>query len=296
MFTAFGDVGMKRRTVLASVASGTATIAGCALMDSESTDETPDGPSNSSTDGTSGDDPRTAGESPDVPTQTGECGPAGQRLSELLTDDAGPACDDPYRTTDLRIENERGTALTAGVRIEHEESTVFEADADLEPGEYVDEEPEISPEQFDTVTVTLPDGSEFTDSWSGDSCRLHGVAIGEDGIEAGYVEPVDGVVDGAGTCYPERENRFRVSNSTEDSQTVTATIVDHCAETTTESTMELRGGGAEIVTKTLLTGGRYTVAVDVENGPGATGEYGADCGPFRVIILEDEIRFTISMY
>lgn len=299
ILTEGNDEGMKRRTLLASVAASTAAIAGCVSGSSESDEEMQNDPpeSGDSAGENTADDHGTAGNSPDIPEPTGECGPATAKLSNFLTGELGPEYDSSQRTLDIRIENERDSSLAADVRIEHGESTLWESGFDIGPGEHVDESPDISADRLDSVFVTLSDGNKFTDSWSGDSCRLHGVAVAPDGIDAGYLQPVDGSVDSNWACYPKRENEFRVVNSTEESQTGTATVVDHCAETTvTESTMELRRGEHETVTESLLTGGRYTVAVDVENGPGATSEYGEDCGRFRASVNEDEIHFNNMIY
>lgn len=297
---------MKRRTVLAAVAASTVGVSGCSALSSDS-DRTgspeddnqtdPEAPVDESPGGDGQTDPgESADESPPVPEPSGECGPASQPLRDVLTDDVGPDCDVSDRTPEVRFENGRDAGLSAEASIDHDGDTVWEASIELDPGQDTDMDPDLPAERIDSVTITFSDGTEFADEWSGDSCRLHGVAIGDEDIEAGFVEPVDGSIDGSFACYSGRAREFKVSNSTEEELAVTVTVVDHCAETTSETSMELRRRAEDTVTESLLIGGRYTVVVDVDGGPDGTAEYGANCGVYRASIHEDEISFGSIIY
>lgn len=290
---------MKRRDVLALVASSSVVFSGCVFKGSDSEGGSPQDPTESgNTTGTNqGQDAQLSPEeSPDIPETTGQCGPAAQPLSELLISDKGPDCDVQQRTPKIRFGNERTSDVVADVRIEQDGTAVWEDSIDVAAGEYIEKNPDLPADQLDSVRVILTNETDFVGSWDEDSCRLHGVAITEEGVETGLIKPVNGSIDGSWACYPGQTNEFRVVNSTDETQQVTASVVNHCDESMIESSIEMPSGNHETVTESIITGGRYSIVVDVENGPGATTEFGDHCGRFRASIQTDEIHFSNMIY
>lgn len=259
---------MKRRALLATAALGGGAILGGCLDEAGESD---DGNGSEPPTGSSGETP------------AGDCGPAADPLSELLGDDSGDldACFEGA-TPDLVVENGRGDALAATVAVDD----VFEESYDLEPGERAIERGPFEAAAGLEVTVTLEDGIELTESWDERSCYRHGVAITDDGLEVGWVEPLQGPGDTQHDCYPGSDAPLEVGNVGEP-RTVTVTIEDRCAGTSTTETLELEADDGDRLDGLLESGGVYDVTVDVEGGEAETYEFHEGCWGVSALVDED---------
>lgn len=274
---------MNRRAVLAAVAGGSVSIGGC-LTDAPRDDGGTDG-SPESGGGTAGggDDERRPDEQsarslPESPA-SGDCGVAAEPTSARLTDAVGDPeyCFDGA-TPDLVVANERDRPVSATVSV----STV-EEDFDLDADERVVERSafEAAPDLAATVTV---DGEEYTWTWDERSCYRHAIAIVDDGVEFGRIEPLEGPGDTQHDCYPGRPTEIRLG-AEGSPRTVTVTIDDRCTGTRTTETVDVDGGAR--LGDALVNGGNYDVAVDVHDGGSAVYEYREMCWGLIASIDED---------
>lgn len=275
---------MNRRTLLSAVAAGGgAVLAGC-LADRNGSDGA-DG--SGGTDESNGTDGPTL-PSPAEPTTTGDCGPADAPLSSLLGDETGDPgfCFEGARP-DLAIANERDESVTANVRID-----ALDASYELEPGERVVERRAFEAAADREATVMLEGSDEtFAGRWDARSCYRHGLAVTDDGLEIGWIEPLRGPGDTQHDCYPGTGARLEVGNLG-GIRTVTVIVEDRCAGTKTEETIELEKG-RETIEDALVNGGNYDVTVDVHDGGEASYEFREGCWGVSAQVEEDgSVRIT----
>lgn len=249
---------MNRRALLSSVAG--VGFAGCLGRSDPSPKPSDDGSSE--------------GE-PSVPS--GSCGVAAKPLSSLLVSEGGTeACFDGAEPS-LAVENERGGPIEAAVEISHEGAGApFLAERyDLAPDERVVERSALPADGDRTATVTIGDETE-SGSWGGLSCYRHGIVIGPDGIEFGFVAPLSGPGDTQHDCYAGDDASIGIYNGDE-AWTVTLRVVDRCEGSTVEETFEMEPNDAESVNGVIVNGGIYDVTVSVEGGGEETYAFEEEC-------------------
>lgn len=290
-----GD-GMKRRVILASLASGTAAASGCvrSLSSADGNERPTDGDdSTGSDDANQPVDPpddggqQPSGDSSPIPEASGECGPASIPLSERLVPHGGPECSED-REPSFQIANERDEEFDGTVTIVREDEQHFEQRYSLFPGERRSNRTGIPSRLMESVTVTTPTGDEFSASWPGQSCRMHGLAIGRDSIEAGYLEPLHGAADASLACYVGTRERIRLNNQRTENVSVTVSIVNHCDETIESLTWETDNQGFRWLDLSVERGEAATIVADVEGGGAASFDFEGECGVPQVEIPDEE--------
>lgn len=272
---------MKRRDLLSTTAVGLTTpLVGCSGTNTNRNGEV-----------------SMASSASTAPQSPAGCGPAAIPLSELLTDETG---DDSVCPSDgspsFAIENERDATVSVTVDI-NQDGALTETYT-LAPGERAIESRafQIDDGLFQRggirTTVRIQDESEHEINWPAWSCYRHGVAITPDGLRAGWIEPLDGVGDIQHDCYAGDETVIQVY-SLERPHTLTITVRDLCAGTETTETYDFDADVTELLSGFLLSGGRYEILVDVEDGPSDTYEYDGEC---RDVIVEvrDHDNLVIS--
>ncbi|OVE83524.1 hypothetical protein [Natronolimnobius baerhuensis] len=266
---------MNRRDLFAIAGSGvTIPVVGCLQRGSSNTDVlTP---------------------SPSIDTEApADCGPAALSLSERLGDnpgDEGPCPEDAKPA--IAVENERDEDVTVSVDIDHDDA-LTESYA-LDSGERV-----LERQAFQSVesgwfgstelraTIQIENEPDREVVWPDRSCYRHAIAIVPDGLEIGWIEPLDGVGDIDHDCYTGDTVSFRLESLGE-VRTVSVTIVDVCAETETTETVDAGAYEEGVWLSDVLTnGGVYEITVSVENGPTETYAFDAECGGLNAVIDED---------
>lgn len=265
---------MNRRTLLAAVPAAATPVVGC--LD--------DG----SGGGEAGSDDAVTPSSDDDAEPDDGCGPAAQSLSDLLTRETGDPADCPdSASTSFALENERDESLEVSVDVEGEDALA--GTYALEPGERVVEGSALEPAAEVAGTVTV-DGEETAVSWPDRSCYRHGIALTPDGVENGWVEPLQGPGDTQHDCYAGDDALLRVG-SVGESRTVAVTVVDRCAGTEVTETFEVDADGSEQARGLLTNGGAYDLEIDVEEGESATHEFADDCwGAVIGVEADGEVR------
>ncbi|WP_265110282.1 hypothetical protein [Halosolutus halophilus] len=255
---------MNRRSLLASVAAG-AVVAGCLGADPSS-----------------GADP---GAGDDEPPASDECGVAAEPLSALLTDGTGdPSYCFEGAQPGLTIANERDDPIEASIAV-----ATFEERYDLDPGERVVEHSAFEAADDLTVTVTVGD-EEYTRTWTERSCYRHGIAITDEGVTIGRIEPLQGPGDTQHDCYPGKTADVWIGTEGPP-RAATVTVDDRCDGTSTSQTIEVdRSVRVEDV---LTSGGNYDVAIDVHAGGSDTYEYREECWG---LMADIEVDGTVTIY
>ena len=259
---------MKRRALLATTGTALAAPLGGCLAP---------GPDSGSSDDVLTPSAASASAPPDG------CGPADRPLSALLVDDPGrqPACYDGAEPAFTAM-NERTEPVTLSVALGDDGH--FAERYELASGERVvhgrafDAAPDI------TGTVTVA-GEEWAVRWPERACYHHAVAVTPEGIQIGWLEPIDGPADTQHDCYPGDSASVQVWSSG-GSHEVTVTIEDQCAETTDTETFGLSGEESEWLSGVLVSGGTYTVTVSVADGEEDAYAFRDGCGGVAAAIDE----------
>lgn len=200
------------------------------------------------------------------------CSPADHPLSERLTDDAGGRCHDRAEPS-LVVANEREEA--AAVDLELESGTTYETSLSLAAGErHVEDGPvELTDPLAGTVTV---DGDSATVAWPARSCLRHAIAIGPDGVETGWIEPMAGPGDTQHDCYAGDDVALGVWNAGRE-RTVTITVEDRCTGETRSDTVTAEADGATRTDDLLVRGRDYDLEVSGDGVEPSTHEYVDRC-------------------
>lgn len=284
---------MRRRQILAAAVSGVAGVSGCSVLEPESdATDGPDGsePRTNATNeanrtGTRDGEPSAADRSPTIPDPTGTCGPAAVPLSERMTTDPGSDCDDD-REPEFAVRNERDDPITATVTIRSGETVAYEATFELDHEEQFTDRIGVPVSAMETVTVRTEYDDKFSESWQGQSCLRHAVAIQSDGTAVGYLEPIGGADAGTNRCYTGEGHEFSLKNTTTEHYDVTVSVVDHCAETTTALTQEINPQMEVGLDLPVVLGGNYTLGTNVHGHGATTQEFDAFCGSSRIEVTD----------
>lgn len=250
---------MKRRELLATTGLGLATPLGGCLATSPDVGNSDDAitPSTAS-----------ASAPPD------NCGLADQPLSELLVAEVGQQeyCYDSAEPSFTAM-NERTDPITLSVALG--DRGHFKESYELESGERVIERRafDAAPDITGTVTVA---GEEWSVRWPDRACYHHAVAVTPEGIQIGWLEPLEGPADTQHDCYPGESASVQVYSSG-GSHAATVTIENRCTETTQTETFELSGEDRESLRGVLVSGGMYNVTVSVADGETATHAFYEGC-------------------
>lgn len=272
---------MNRRRLLAATGVALASpLSGCLNRSSGGTGGRNDGPVTP------------VGRTPSTPDEDG-CGSAGPPLSARLTDNTGDPdfCFDGARPS-LAVENERAERLTVTLQLDAEDED-GEVDGDgfaetyvLDPGARA-----VEPAGFEARpgiggTVHVEDDGAWTVEWPERSCYRYGVALGPNGVEIGWVEPLKGRGDTQHDCYPGTEVPLEIQASGAE-RTVDVTIHDRCTGATFEDRVQIAADRRERIEDELVSGGVYDVALDVEDGGSGTYEFHDGCWGVVAGIGED---------
>lgn len=232
------------------------------------------------------DDPVRPSES-DASVPDGDCGATTLSVSERLTADHG---DPPVHYVDSRttpslvVQNERPDRVTVTVDIDQRDALT--ETYTLEPGERVVERSAVRVDWNVTSTVRIEGEGERRVAWPHQSAYRHGIALTLDGLEVGWIPPLDGVGDVQHDCYAGDEAPLQLV-SLGDARTVTVDVVDLCTTAETTETVELGADGGESLSNVLTSGGLYDVTVAVEDGPTETYEYREECGGLEAAVDEN---------
>ncbi|MFC4989876.1 MULTISPECIES: hypothetical protein [Saliphagus] len=231
-------------------------------------------------DGTHGD-----GDGASVPEPDGNCGPDAEPLSSALLDrvDQNEGVCHEDLTPSFVVANEREGAVTAAVEITSGEEPIFEGSYSLGASERAIEQDVGAAADLESVTVTVEGDEELSGGWVGTACYRHAAVLTDDGLATGYVSPLAGLGDTQHDCYAGDPVSIRVSNEGSP-RTATITVVDHCRESVVEESLPLEDEGVARLEDALTNGGRYDVAVEVEEGGVAVEEFRDACWGLSVSI------------
>lgn len=225
--------------------------------------------------------------SPSTPERE-TCGSASLTLPERLSNEAGdPAACFDGAEPGLAIENGRDETIDVAIALATE--TDLPESISLDAGERIVETGAFVADDSVTGTLTVGD-EEWELEWTEWSCYRHGVAVFEDDIEIGWIEPIHGPGDTQHDCYPGTSIPLEVGVADE-KRTVTVTVVDRCAESDWEETVIVAADDREGFDDVIESGGVYEVSIDVEDGSAEQQEFHDVCWGITASVDEDgEIR------
>ncbi|NGM67857.1 hypothetical protein G6M89_02325 [Natronolimnobius sp. AArcel1] len=215
------------------------------------------------------------------------CGPAALSVSDRLTSDHG---DPPWHYVDsgltpsVAIQNERAESLTVSVDID--QSDALTETYTLESGERIVERSVLEIDWSVTATVQIEGETTQRVAWPHQSGYRHGIAITPDGLEVGWIPPLDGPGDTQHDCYAGDDAPITL-RSRGTARTMTVTVVDRCTDTGTTDTVTVAADGMERLVGVLENGGLYDVTIDAEDGPTETYEFDETCWGLEAGIDED---------
>lgn len=184
-----------------------------------------------------------------------------------------------WATPSFAIENVRDAAVSVTIDLDGDDA--LSADYSLPPGERVVESNafEVASEVTGRIAV---DGDETDMLWPERACYRHGIALTEDGIRIGWIEPYGAPGDTKHDCYAGDEDMLWVSNEAED-RTIDLHIFDRCSEEPTIERFELIANESDRRHSVSTRGGKYDVEVDVLDGETEQYEYHEPCFSSRLL-------------
>lgn len=210
------------------------------------------------------------------------CCLASQSLSTHLTDEPGP-CLTTSGTPALIIENERENSVTTTVDLSGGKD--LSKTYNLAPGERI-----VEPDAFGIVanitgTVTI-DGEMWQVHWPDPSCCRPAIALTPDDPTIGWVEPLSGIPDMRQGAYPGSPTLLRLE-AEDRARTITVTVTNQCEEMSVTKTVDLPAGQVKLLDGGLVSGGKFDIMVDIEDGTTVTYTYDEAWGGVNVAVSAD---------